>query len=76
MNIKNIAPNQTELHTNDGLVIFFSYDTPVAAFNHNGDFVRTSTKYSATSTKHINRWLAGHKHSEVSQETMNNLAGA
>jgi len=75
MNIKNIAPNQTELHTNDGLVIFFSYDTPVAALVK-GEYIKTSTKYSVTTSKHINKWLTGVNHSEVSQETINNLVEA
>ena len=50
--------NQTELATN-GTVIFFSYETPVAAMLPSGRYVKTSTKYSLTTTKHVNKWLVG-----------------
>lgn len=59
MNIKNIASNMTELKTNDGAVVLFSYSTPVAAMLPSGRYVKTSTNYSVTTTKHINKWLKG-----------------
>lgn len=75
MNIKQVGSNQTELHTNDGLVVFFSYDTPVAAFNHNGDYIRTNKKWSVTTSKHINKWLEGRKFELVDQSVLDNLIG-
>lgn len=57
MKIKPIAANQTELHDNSGTIILFSYETPVAAILPSGRAVRTSTKYSVTTTKHVNKWL-------------------
>ena len=39
--------------------VFFSYNTPVAANLKDGGFVRTSTKYSVTTSKHITQWLEG-----------------
>jgi len=58
MKIKQIASNQTELTTN-GMIILFSYSTPVAAMLPSGRYVKTRTKYSATTTKHVNKWLQG-----------------
>lgn len=55
MKIKLISLNQTEVKTKKA-VVFFSYETPVAAFI-NGRIVRTSKKFSATTTKHINKWI-------------------
>ena len=58
MKIKQIASNQTELSTN-GMIILFSYRTPVAAMLPSGHYVKTKTKYSVTTTKHVNKWLQG-----------------
>ncbi len=58
MNIKQIGNNQTELHLNNGTVILFSYQTPVAASTADG-WLRTAQHYSRTTTKHINQWLRG-----------------
>jgi phage terminase large subunit-like protein len=58
MKLKNIGSNQTELATN-GTVVFFSYETPVAAMLPSGRYVKTNTTYSVTTTKHVNKWLKG-----------------
>ena len=58
MKIKQIASNMTELDLGFAQV-FFSYETPVAARLTDGTLVRTATKYSVTTTKHINKWLQG-----------------
>ena len=58
MKIKQIASNMTELDLGFAQV-FFSYETPVAACLTDGTLVRTATKYSVTTTKHINKWLQG-----------------
>ncbi len=58
MKLKQIGSNQAELTTN-GMVVLFSYSTPVAAMLPSGRYVKTSTKYSVTTTKHVNKWLQG-----------------
>lgn len=73
MNIKQIKANQTELHTNDRAVIFFSYDTPVAAQLAGGGFIRTNMKWSVTTSKHINQWLDGVEAKEVDQSVLDGL---
>jgi hypothetical protein len=70
MRLIPLKANQTELHTNDGAVIFFSYKTPVAAQLAQGGFVRTSKRWSVTTSKHITQWLAGAKAAEVDQSTL------
>jgi hypothetical protein len=57
MKIKHLAANQTELHKSDGTIVFVSYDTPVAAYS-DGQWMRSSQKYSVTTSKHVNKWLS------------------
>jgi len=61
MELRKIGSNQTQLSLDNGTVVFFSYQTPVAAFVPGRDgatpFIRTSTRYSVTTSKHINQWL-------------------
>lgn len=73
MKLIPLGANKTELHTNDCAVIFFSYKTPVAAQLAEGGFVRTSTRYSVTTSKHITQWLEGAKAAEVPQSTIDSL---
>jgi len=65
MKLKPINSNMTELHLNNGTIVLFSYETPVAArVNTEGDVVysgkilRTNKKWSVTTSKHINKWLS------------------
>ena len=52
--------NQSEVHLNDGTVVFFSYSTPVAALLPQGQgYVRTADFFSQTTSRHINKWLDG-----------------
>jgi len=72
MKLKQLGSNQTELDMGD-VQVFFSYETPVAARTDTGELVRTSTKYSVTTTKHINKWLNGCEAAEVPQAVINDL---
>lgn len=76
MKITNIASNMTELETN-GAVVLFSYSTPVAAMLPNGRYIKTATWYSATTTKHVNKWLTGVMADVevVAQDFIDNLSG-
>ena len=73
MQLKNIGSNQTQIEIG-GNVIFFSYNTPVAAQLKDGGLVRTSRKWSATTSKHINAWLNGATAKEVEQSVLDTLA--
>ena len=57
MKLNPIGSNMTEVEVN-GKSIMFSYQTPVAGYDDQGAF-RTSTKYSVTTSKHINKYLGG-----------------
>lgn len=73
MKLNNIKANVTEIIHNDGTVIMFSYNTPVAARLPNYDYVRTSEYYSRTTSKHINQWLNGVNAEIVEQDFIDNL---
>ncbi len=72
MKIKQIGSNMTELDLGFAQV-FFSYDTPVAARLTDGSLVRTEQWYSATTSKHINKWLQGCECQTVPQARINCL---
>jgi hypothetical protein len=55
MKLNPIGSNQTEIEYGDGVTVFYSYKTPVAAFVPGKGALCTSTKYSQTTSKHITR---------------------
>ena len=76
MKLTPIAANQTQLNLNDGTEVFFSYKTPVAAKLPNYDYIRTATKWSTTTTRHINKWLDGVTAQTVDQTILDNLVAS
>lgn len=73
MKLNNLGSNKTELVRDDGTVVLFSYNTPVAALLPSGRYVRTKTKYSVTTSKHINQWLTGIEAELVDQSFIDKL---
>ena len=73
MQLRQIASNMTQLDLKDGTSVLFSYKTPVACLSDNG-YYRTSTKWSATTTRHINKWLDGVLAKEQPQSFFDELA--
>ena len=71
MQLTPLGSNQTQVEFDCGTQVFFSYKTPVAAFIPGMGYVKTSTKWSVTTTKHINIWLDGVTAKKVSQEFLN-----
>ena len=67
--LRVIGSNMTELQfpKND---IFFSYETPVAAYSWIDGFVITDEYHSKTTTTHINKWLKAHG---VSADAIKNM---
>ena len=58
MKLKPIGANQTELSIENGMLVLFSYETPVAAFDaKTGRAFRTTAKWSPTTTRHVNKWI-------------------
>ena len=77
MELKPIASNMTEVSTKTATILF-SYSTPVACYLDNGSgylngYFRTDKKWSATTTRHINKWLGSIKAIEQPQEFFDNL---
>lgn len=65
--LQNLGSNKVQITKADGTIVFYSYNTPVAALV-NGEYYRTARKYSVTTSKHINQWLDGVKAEEKPQE--------
>lgn len=59
MKLKQIAANQTVLSFANGTEVFFSYETPVAAFVPGRGYLKTDVKYSRTTSKHVTQWTDG-----------------
>lgn len=45
------------LNLQDGTIVLFSYETPVAAFIPGVGYFRTSEHFSRTTSSHINAWI-------------------
>tara|TARA_R110002020_G_scaffold141155_4_gene312800 strand:- start:515 stop:802 length:288 start_codon:yes stop_codon:yes gene_type:complete len=73
MKLKSISNNETEITTETGTRILFSYETPVAVINSQGDCFTTEKKYSNTTTRHINKWVNGLNYTSVPQPVINLL---
>ena len=79
MNVKNIGPNQTQVTFPQGMLVLYSYNTPVAVFVSSicesgipTGWYKTSKKYSKTTIKHINQWYNG-EYQEKDQQWFHNL---
>ena len=73
LKLKPIASNMNLIDTPD-FIVLFSYSTPVACYDkHTYDYYRTDTKWSMTTTRHINKWLDGVKAIEQPQDYFDNL---
>ena len=60
LKIQNLGANKLEIYFDkSNLILFQSYETIVAARLEDLEYVRTSTKWSRTTTRHINKWLEG-----------------
>lgn len=57
--LKQIASNMTVLRRNEDEILF-SYETPVAIYDSkNLQYFKTDRKWSATTSRHITKWLDG-----------------
>ena len=72
MQLTPIATNMTEIETSEARILF-SYRTPVAAYVFGRGYVRTETKWSVTTSRHINKWLDGVSAEKVAQTYLDNL---
>jgi hypothetical protein len=58
MKVQQVTVTSTQISLADGTEVLYSYSTPVAALVPGKGWIRTEEFYSATTSKHINRWLA------------------
>lgn len=72
MNLTTVGANQTMITLANGAQVFFSYNTPVAAYLPGEGYLVTATKHSATTSKHVNAW-AGKGCETRPQEFFDNL---
>ena len=73
MQLDRLGPNQTTLTLADDRVIFFSYNTPVAAFIPGRGYLRSNWKWSRTTSKHIRSFIGGHASEDVDQSVIDDL---
>lgn len=71
--IKKLGNNQTQVTFPHGLIVLYSYDTPVAIRHHaSGKEYKTSKKWSRTTSKHINSWCNPSAR-EIPQDAINEI---
>lgn len=81
MKLNPIRENMTELELHKPIVgglpikILFSYSTPVAMSDSTGLCYVTEKKWSNTTSRHINEWLAGRPARKEGQSSFYNLTG-
>jgi hypothetical protein len=71
MDIRRLGSNQTLVYLNNGNVVLFSYNTPVAAYVTGRGYVQTNQHYNMTTTKHIHQFSRNCE--RVEQEYIDNL---
>ena len=59
MKLTQLGSNQSMVLMPDGQEFFFSYETCVAGYTPGEGYFKTSTKFSRTTSKHINQYLVG-----------------
>ena len=77
MQLNPVGSNQTEIEREGGVIVLYSYQTPVAAFVPGKGGLCSSHKYSTTTSRHVNkaieRWGCSRK--DVDQGVIDQLAG-
>jgi len=71
MKRSKIASNMSVLNMGSTAVLY-SYDTPVAGYDHEGAF-KTAQWYSSTTTRHVNKYTAGDEARVVEQVYIDKL---
>lgn len=61
MKVKQIGSNMTVITDNNNNELLYSYSTPVAGFYAGIGYFYTTYKYSATTTRHVNKYLGDAK---------------
>lgn len=77
MKLNSIGSNQTEIEKPNGVMVLYSYTTPVAAFVPGKGGLVSNHYYSVTTSRHINKALVrwGATRVEVDQGVIDQYAG-
>ena len=65
------ASNVSRMSLSDGRIVLFSYRLPVAVFVPGRGVVANETRYSATTSRHINQFADGATISRVTEPEFN-----
>lgn len=57
MKLRAVASNMTQVETEDGVSVLFSYATPVACCIPGEGWYVTTKRWSATTSRHVTKWL-------------------
>lgn len=74
LRVTSIGSNQLEIQHGENLYLV-SYQTPVAVYIKNAGYFRTTTKFSRTTSKHINKWLNGATAGDIPQNVLEDMMG-
>jgi len=72
LHLTQLAPNMTEVRYGENYVLF-SYQTPVAYSDKAGQVFKTNKKWSATTSKHLTKWIGNRPFTLVDQLFIDNL---
>ena len=53
MKLRQLGSNKTEVEFTDGTTVFFSYETPVALQDADGNYFKTEDFWSVTTSKPV-----------------------
>jgi hypothetical protein len=71
---QSIGSNQLEIqHGYNRFLI--SYKTPVAVYICGMGYFRTATKFSRTTSKHINKWIGSANANTIDQKALEDMLG-
>jgi hypothetical protein len=67
--------NSVMVEFKNGIQVLFSYQTPVAAFIPGEGYLRSSNKFSNTTTRHINAWMGKESTKTIDQHKLESIVG-
>jgi hypothetical protein len=77
MTLNQVGSNQTEISRDGGVIVLYSYSTPVAVFVPEKGALCSNRKYSVTTSRHVNtavkRWRCSRQ--DVDQGVIDQIAG-
>lgn len=73
MRLKNLGANVAVLITNHGHEILYSYETAVAGYSPLIGHFKSKEHYSKTTSRHINKYLAGVNAIELTVDEIENI---